>query len=167
MLSNLILEASNQPSFQHPDTILRSVSQTPTYCEEKINTSKKYRYWRISHPHPLSFAELYFFDSQGKLIQGQSDSIFQAVFDGNPLSNIYQGKESFCVDFSKPVNLSKIICLPRSDGNGIYPDNDMNSSITIWKAGNLSGDKPPRDLKSNTTMSPKERYTGYIIIPRE
>ena len=40
MLSNLILEASNQPSFQHPDTILRSVSQTPTYCEEKINTSK-------------------------------------------------------------------------------------------------------------------------------
>ena len=28
MLSNLILEASNQPSFQHPDTILRSVSQT-------------------------------------------------------------------------------------------------------------------------------------------
>lgn len=137
MLSNLILEASNQPSFQHPDTILRSVSQTPTYCEEKINTSKKYRYWRISHPHPLSFAELYFFDSQGKLIQGQSDSIFQAVFDGDPLSNIYQGKESFSVDFSKPVNLSKIICLPRSDGNGIYPDNEYElfyHDLKGWKS---------------------------------
>ena len=91
----------------------------------------------FSHPHPLSFAELYFFDSQGKLIQGQSDSIFQAVFDGDPLSNIYQGKESFRVDFSKPVNLSKIICLPRSDGNGIYPDNEYElfyHDLKGWKS---------------------------------
>ena len=43
-LTNLMLEASDQSSFQHPDTILRSVSQKTTYCEEKINTNKKYRY---------------------------------------------------------------------------------------------------------------------------
>ena len=136
-LTNLMLEASDQSSFQHPDTILRSVSQKTTYCEEKINTNKKYRYWRISHPHVLSLAELYFFDHQGELIKGEADSVFQAIFDGDPLTNIYQRKKSFIVDFSKPVNLSKIICLPRSDGNGIYPNNEYElfyHDLKGWKS---------------------------------
>ena len=132
------MEAANQPSFQNPDTLLRSLSSMGAYCEGKINTDKKYRYWRISHPHSLSFAELFFLDSRGELVRGQADSIFYAAFDGDPLTNINRyDKKNLVIDFNTPVSLSKIICLPRSDGNGIYPDNEYElfyHDLKGWKS---------------------------------
>ena len=137
-LTKLSVEAANQPSFQNPDTLLRSLSSMGAYCEGKINTDKKYRYWRISHPHSLSFAELFFLDSRGELVRGQADSIFYAAFDGDPLTNINRyDKKNLVIDFNTPVSLSKIICLPRSDGNGIYPDNEYElfyHDLKGWKS---------------------------------
>ena len=137
-LTNLLVDASNQSSFQNPDSLLLSLSPMPTYCKGEVNTREKYRYWRISHPYSLSFAELFFFDSRGELVRGQADSIFYAAFDGDPLTNINRyDKKNLVIDFNAPVSLSKIICLPRSDGNGIYPDNEYElfyHDLKGWKS---------------------------------
>jgi len=137
-LTNLLVDASNQSSFQNSDTLLLSLSPMPTYCKGEVNTREKYRYWRISHPYSLSFAELLFFDSRGELVRGQADSIFYALFDGDPLTSIYRyDKKYLVIDFNTPVSLSQIICLPQSDGNGIYPDNEYElfyHDLKGWKS---------------------------------
>ena len=124
-LAKIFVEATNRVSFHDADTILHSLSSTKTYCEGKINSCKKYRYWRISHPKSFTLAELSFYDSRGTLIQGQFDSIYITAFDKDPLTNAYiRDKEAITIDFYKPVDISRIVCIPQSDGNGIYPNNE-------------------------------------------
>jgi len=137
-LKELVIEASNQASFHHSDTFCLVFQKT--YYEGNINLTTKYRYWKISLPHfhpcPIMLAELAFYDKQGTLLQGHCDSTFLAAFDKNPLTNItikphnpvtnnkINDNKPLIVDFHKPVEISRITCLPRSDGNGIYPRNE-------------------------------------------
>ena len=56
----------------------------------------------------------------------------------SPLTNIiwYKVKETI-VDFKQPVTISKIIALPRSDGNGIYPGEEYElfyHSLEGWQS---------------------------------
>lgn len=120
------IEASNSPGFQNKDTILYQWETSAiTYSQGEVKTQKKYRYWRISHPKRTSFAELSFIDSLGERLKGKIDTTYNAAFDDDPLTNIYLDKnDNIIVDFNVPVKISKIICLPVSDGNGIYPKNE-------------------------------------------
>lgn len=124
-LKDMIIEAANRPDFQHTDTILSCLDDNITYTQGVVKTQKEYRYWRISHPTWCEFSELLFTDAEGNSLKVNSDSIYSAGFDNDPLTNTYIREGSKIeIDFHFPVKISKITCLPRSDGNSIYPGND-------------------------------------------
>lgn len=125
-LEKIIVEASNHPNFQDKDTLLHQLeTSATTYSQGKVKNHKKYRYWRVSHPTSTSFAELSFIDSLGQNLKGKIDTIHKAALDDDPLTNTcIGGKDYIIIDFNFPVKISKMICFPQSDGNGIYPGND-------------------------------------------
>lgn len=125
-LKNIIIEASNHPDFHDRDTVFHQLETSAIiYSQGKTNIPKKYRYWRISHPRRISFAELSFIDSLGIPLEGKTDTIHQAAIDKDPLTNAHIGGiYNIVIDFTTPVKVSKIICIPQSDGNGIYPGNE-------------------------------------------
>ena len=46
------------------------------------------------------------------------------LLDDDPLTfTVLNEFNPLVINFGHPVKLSKLVCLPRSDGNGIYPDN--------------------------------------------
>ena len=101
-LTKLSVEAANQPSFQNPTPSFRSLSSMGAYCEGKINTDKKYRYWRISHPHSL-VCRIILSRFTRRTRPGSSRLIFYAAFDGDPLTNINRyDKKNFVIDFNTP-----------------------------------------------------------------
>lgn len=94
------------------------------FCEARnIHPGKTYRWYRIKNTRNKYIAELYFINSRGERIQGKVDSLSNAAVDGNPLTNISLNDRNFLIDFEIPVTIDKLVCLPRNDGNGIYPDN--------------------------------------------
>lgn len=124
-LRQLIVEASNHPDFHHSDTVLSQFETSGiTYALGKIKTGQKFRYWRITHPRSIYVAELYFYDEQGKILKGAISPADSLAFDNNPLTKTFLSDQgNILLDLNKPAYVSKIICLPRSDGNGIYPGN--------------------------------------------
>lgn len=93
----------------------------------------KYRYWRYySAPGGYcNIAELNFFDhsnipKQGKIIGTPEDDenyTKQHVFDNDPLTSFHSPDPSDSwvgMDFGEPVNISRILYMPRSDGNNAY-----------------------------------------------
>ena len=122
----IIIEASNHPNFQTVDTISCELSTShTTYSQGKNKTNKKFQYWRISHPYKIPLAELILLDAQGEVVKGTHSLADSLAFDNNPLTYIYFGsKKKIVIDFNIPLHVSQVICLPRSDGNGIYPGND-------------------------------------------
>jgi len=93
------------------------------YLDMPIYGENKYRYYTISKRCMPS--ELFFFDETGKRIVGKVQNITHSeVIDNNPLTHTFiSKKQPLVIDFGHKVKLSRIVCLPRSDGNGIYPDN--------------------------------------------
>ena len=69
-------------------------------------------------------AELSFLDDRGNILKGKISPDDTLGFDNNPLTYVYfTRKKKVVVDFNTPTHVSKIICLPQSDGNSIYPGN--------------------------------------------
>ena len=66
--------------------------------------------------------ELYFINAKNEILQGQTDSLKCTAIDGNPLTNFHL-HEYLTIHFDSAVNVNKLVCLPRNDGNGIYPGN--------------------------------------------
>ena len=156
-LEKIIIEASNDPHFQDSDTILHQLeTSVMTYSQGEIKTCKKYRYWRVSHPKAIRFAKLSFIDSLGETITGETDTIHKAAFDHDPLTNAYIKKgDKLIIDFNTPVNISKIVCLPQSDGNGIYPENEYELFYHDSKGWQSLGRQIPEDY-----------YLKYDNVPR-
>lgn len=125
-LETTIIELSETPDFKSPDTLRVTSNIAGTYCECILDNKKLYRHSRIEIPMGCACAEIIFLDSNNHPIPVQIDSTFIVGFDGNPLSNINrrQNTPDILVAFPHPVHLSKIIVLPRSDGNGIYPGDE-------------------------------------------
>lgn len=72
-------------------------------------------------------AEIIFFDTTGKEIHGKIDKLFEKLYDSDPLTSQvtdFQKHAQITIDFGHPVAVSRIVLLPRSDGNGIYPGDD-------------------------------------------
>lgn len=124
LVGGYLLCANNK---EFNDSILvHRINRNPNMEYEIVNleNSFKYRYWKYVIPGYNSIAELNFFD-QGKIVKGKINTLstcvdYENLSDGDPLTyfEIYNYIE---IDFGKPVSISKIMLLPRNDGNGIYP----------------------------------------------
>jgi hypothetical protein len=147
-LIGLTIEATNNNNFNKADTIfILKKSNRLFYIQQNKNPEKAYQWFRLSSTKQISLAELYFFNTKDSLIIGKIDSSFLQIFDKDPLTNIFiNNKHPLVINFEKPVQISQLACLPRNDGNGIYPDNiyellyfDLNGwqSLGVKKATNL------------------------------
>lgn len=147
-----IFEAANRPDFSDADTI--EIIQKPTYdamYRIKHTSQKKYRFWRIRKNGNEPFiAELFFTDAKNQKITGRPicapnlmslaskpltsangsfvyiDSInnrLYKAFDNDPLTSTLC-QEWIGMDFTEPVSISNIYCMPRNDGNYIYPGDE-------------------------------------------
>lgn len=125
-LKNLCVEADNHLTFSQADTILTFEPSSQFLTSQETGTRKAYRYWRIAnHQELLYIAELIFTSANGEVLTGKVAPRYQKAFDNSPLTNvIIDEHESLIIDFGQPVQVAKIVCLPRSDGNGIYPGNE-------------------------------------------
>ncbi|MDR2408171.1 MAG: discoidin domain-containing protein, partial [Bacteroidales bacterium] len=136
------IQASNNPDFNKSVTIHTVKEMGTKYGEIRIDSiNEKYQYWRYLSPDSAgcNIAELYFFPENaldpvyGKVIgtSGSRDNkkefVKEVTFDNNPLTYNYAPKDSVGwvgMDFGKPVSISRIIYIPRSDGNGVLFGNE-------------------------------------------
>lgn len=98
-----------------------------SYLEGVVDTNQTYRYWRINIPLKTSCAEVIFFDSKGNEIRGKINEGFERMYDKDPLTNqpATLNVDAYAlIDFGRPVAVSRVVLLPRSDGNGIYPGDE-------------------------------------------
>lgn len=124
-LINTIVEASNNEDFSRVDTVFMLTQSEKLYFEtNNMHPEKKYQWYRISKVGlNIYIAELYFFNSRGQRMQAKTVHTYHAVLDGNPLTNTWLSNKPLVLSFDFPVTIDKLVCLPRNDGNGIYPDN--------------------------------------------
>lgn len=126
-LNGIIIEASNNSQFKKEtrDTILTLNLTNLNYITQNTKKNKSFQFYRIQGNPKKTFdiAEIKFIDEHDHILNGTCKSQFQKAFDNDPLSYASISTEELIIDFGKPVKVSKIICIPRGDGNGIYPGN--------------------------------------------
>lgn len=126
LLYGAVIEGANDIQFKNSDTVFTfQETDQLLYSQENVNC-KQYRYYRVrkKSKKKIDIAELIFWGRCGEKVKGDVLPSFTTVFDENPLTNACIEPDSdLVIDFRQPVVLSKFVCLPRSDGNGIYPGN--------------------------------------------
>lgn len=142
------VQAANKPDFSDKISLFTIDSVELGFIPRNINTGgKKYRYWRYASP-PKSYgniAEVMFFNdnelinNKGEIIgtsgsfTGNKNSEKYAAFDNNPLTILDAPQENGAwvgLDFGKPVEIDKVVLIPRSDDNDVYPDNEYE--VFYW-----------------------------------
>lgn len=122
-LEGTIVEGSDNEKFSRVDTVFILDKTSKLYYEiMNLHTNKPYKWYRVKRRTNCFLAELYFINSKNEILQGQTDSLKRAAIDGDPLTNLHLC-EDLVIHFDSAVNVDKLVCLPRSDGNGIYPGN--------------------------------------------
>lgn len=176
-LNNTIIEASNDKNFSHPDTvfILKQEPQKLYYASSNIHPVTQYRWYRMKEAPGKHIAELYFFDAKNNPLRCKIHPSDFAVIDGNPLTAISLDNHTLTFDFETTVTIDKLVCLPRNDGNGIYPTNvyellyfDLDGwhSLGLQEGNNfyLEYDNVPRNALywlRNLTTGVEERIFTY------
>lgn len=126
-LKKCIVEASINKAFIKADTVFKFAQANHEYLIDVVNCleNKTYTYYKISTPEQAHVAEIYFYDEHGDKLSGDIiANQYDVMSDGDPLTfAVINEFNPLIVKFDHPVKISRIICLPRSDGNGIYPDN--------------------------------------------
>ena len=138
-LRNIIVEASNYFDFSVVDTVISKIeTNAVVYAHGNITTGKEYRYWRLSSPTGVQIAEISFFDKNSNVLQVDTSFHDVPVFDNDPLTSMYiDENKKIVLDLKIPTQISKIVCVPRGDGNGIYPGNDYElfyHTLNGWKS---------------------------------
>lgn len=127
-------QAANLPDFS--DAVAQyTFSKFSLSGEIIVQDTTTYRYWRYYNPKKTNgnIAEMSFFDRDGNLVKGdiicteekEPDNPMRnklAPFDHNPFSyfNAAQDKEAWIgMDFKRPVSISQIEYMARSDDNNI------------------------------------------------
>ena len=124
-LKKCFVEASSDKTFKTVDTVFR-FEQTSRQEIISVNSlkDKAYKWYRINSPEQSHIAEIYCYDEDGRLVQAMVEKRYSAMLDEDPLTYAaIDAANSLILNFDHPVKLSKLICLSRSDGNGIYPNN--------------------------------------------
>jgi hypothetical protein len=141
------IQASDDPSFKNCVTLYTLRQPGVRTCEARPDpVEKQYRYWRYLSPDGAHcvIAELYFYEkgkqqaTYGEIIGTDGSyknqgKVKNRVFDKNPLTSFDAPEPSggwVGLDFGKPVNIEKVICVPRGDGNTIIPDNEYE--LVYW-----------------------------------
>lgn len=117
--------ASSSKTFKTVDTVFR-FEQTSRQEIIFVNSlkDKAYKWYKINSPEQSHIAEIYCYDESGRLVQGMVEKQYSAMLDGDPLTYAAINEANpLIMNFDRPVKLSKLICLSRSDGNCIYPNN--------------------------------------------
>ena len=122
-LRGTIVEGSDNSRFSRVDTVFILEETNKLHYEiMNLHPDKRYKWFRAKGGPKSFLAELYFINSKNEILLGQTDSLKRPAIDGNPLTNINL-HEDLIIHFDSAVNVKKLVCLPRNDGNGIYPDN--------------------------------------------
>jgi hypothetical protein len=151
------IQASNNVDFSDAVT-LHTITKYGTEAGEILLDTLKteYRYWRYySAPDgQCNIAELNFFrqgeniTSQGKITGSAEDgnSAKTNVFDGDPLTVFTSPQPSGSwvgLDFGEPVNISRILYMPRTDGNIIAYGDEYE--LKYWNNEWISLDRKVAD----------------------
>lgn len=127
----IVIEASNDYKFKKADTLFvctdMEVLEKYSFQFRNNPSNQAYRWYRVSTDNlydDCDLAEMYFYGDNGNILCGKIDSTYKAIFDRDPLTytRVKRG-HPFVIDFEKSVHVSRLNCLPRNDGNGIYPNN--------------------------------------------
>jgi hypothetical protein len=115
--------ASNDPDFAQADTLFVyhvSKNEIATQINSDV-AAAGYRYWKFMPCRQYSLiAEFMFFDGDGERMNVAMGGNDAALFDDDVLtSTTLYG--NLVVDIGVETQVSKIVCIPRSDGNGIIP----------------------------------------------
>ena len=159
------IQASNQPDFKNCVT-LHTIKDFGILSGEihLESVKEQYRYWRYYSPDSAycNMADLFFYPSDanrpviekiigtnGSYIKGTSH-IKEAVFDNNPLSYFDAPIPSGAwvgMDFGKAVSMSKILYVPRGDGNCVTLDHKYE--LLYWQNNKWvsTGHKVAEDIK--------------------
>ena len=124
-LKKCFVKGSSTQAFNDADTVFQ-FAQTPLQEIISVNNlkDKTYQWYKIYSPEQSHIAEIYFYDENGNLLQAKVDEQYSMLLDDDPLTfTVLNEFNPLVINFGHPVKLSKLVCLPRSDGNGIYPDN--------------------------------------------
>lgn len=123
-LDNTAIEAFFAKDFLAPDTAFILTQSEKLYYEiPNKYPEKAFSSIRIPAGWDKYIAELYFLDATGKRIQGKTTPANNAIIDGNPLTYTSLQDNPVIIHFASPTKIDKLVCLPRNDGNGIYPEN--------------------------------------------
>lgn len=139
-----IIEASEDRTFDQTRKIAEFPQGNLTNGTVFPNEKSEYRYWRFmsSDTSRCDMAEIYFYDEHDSIIQGDIIEHTKLTFgknnnaaniaDGDQLTNFSaKGEENWVgFDFNRPVNISKISYIRRSDGNSIQPG--LEYSLYYW-----------------------------------
>ena len=144
-LEGTVVEGTNEQDFMRSDTLLCGLSLRRVYAEGAVDTCKAYRYWRVSLPSLTACAEVICYDSRGMEVKGKVNADCAWGFDGDPLTNVGY-YPSPVIDFGKPTKLSRIVCLPRGDGNGVYPGEEYELFYYALEGWQSLGCKTAKDF---------------------
>ena len=151
---NSYVLASNDKNFKLVDTLFRFPSSNHYYYSMQVlDTIQSYKYWKVEFLEPAYISEIVFYDKQGRALQSKYDFITMKLFDKNPLTSTTL-PEVF-IEFQEPVNVRRMVCLPGSDGNGIYPGEEYELfyyELDGWKS---LGRKIARDYFLDYNNIPK------------
>ena len=124
-LQSLAFIGSNDRRLSPPDSTLAYGVFKGNRLEFQVDSSRSCRFFALASPRDVTCAEIVCFDNKGNVVQGNAAEQWRNAFDGNPLSNIdLLRNQQILIDFGRPVSISRVVLLPRSDGNGIYPGDD-------------------------------------------
>ena len=159
------IQASNQPDFKNCVT-LHTIKDYGIQSGEILleSVEERYRYWRYYSPDSAycNMADLFFYPSDvnrpviekiigtnGSYIEGTSH-IKEAVFDNNPLTYFdapFPSGAWVGMDFGKPVTMSKILYVPRGDGNCVTIDHEYE--LLYWQNNKWvsTGNKVAQDIR--------------------
>lgn len=122
--SNITIEGMKYSNSQNYDTLTTwNMTKPQYYIDSKIRESITYRYLRISCPQGCYIADLHFWNKNGEKLQPIETDSTKFITDDNPLTELGSKHKIIILDFGQEVNIARIVCIPRGDGNGIYPEN--------------------------------------------
>lgn len=137
-LQQAVVFASNDSDFRKSEIVADSLICTDAiWARGHIKNGCKFRFWKLLFPKECEIAEISFIDRQGISISGKTENKYINAVDNDPLTNANIEVDGLLVDFGEPVELSEIICIPRGDGNGIYPNNEyelLYYDLSGWRS---------------------------------
>lgn len=135
------IQCSDNRDFRDAVT-LYTIETTEIPNRIKLNAPRPYRYWRYMSPDGSwgNLAEIAWYDENGEKLSRKGianaeagEDAIERAYDGNLLSNfeINQPDGNWVgMDMGKPLAVSSVMVVPRSDDNDVFPGNEYE--LLFW-----------------------------------